>query len=292
MGIFLGSLLVFVCVVGIVDVIFSLRRQKRISRRLKGELENIQEKSFTATLKNWAIGIGEKIEKTNLPVIKKLIADISKKLQMAGIKDLKPSSFIGIQILAFSGAIIVSIVALGIYDWLVLLMMGILGFIFPQMWLNGKIKKRQRLLFKGLPDALDILTLLVEAGLDFGAAFNILIENEEGELIDEFYLAQQEIRLGKNRIQALTDMAKRVNYRPLTSVINAIVQSMQTGAAIGPTLKALSDQYRNERSLLAEKLGAMAPLKMMMPLIFLIFPTIFIIIFGPIVLSFLSGKIW
>ncbi|MDO9513858.1 MAG: type II secretion system F family protein [Elusimicrobiota bacterium] len=284
-------ILILGAVGGLLEALFSIRRQKIITRRLNGEIEKT-DKSLSETLRAWATDIGNKFENSNSPFIKKLLTDSSKKLRMAGIMDMRASSFLGIQVLAGCGTVIASIVALGIYDWVILLMMLILGAFIPPLILNSKIKKRRMLLFKCLPDALDILTLLVEAGLDFGAAFNILIENEKGELIDEFYLAQQEIKLGKNRLAALTDMAKRVNYRPLSSVINALVQSMQTGATIGPTIRALSDQFRGERAMLAEKMGQEAPMKMMMPLILLIFPTIFIIIFGPIVLSFLSGKVW
>jgi len=284
-------ILLFASVAGGINALFAIRRQKIIAQRLNGEIQKT-DKSLSETLRTWAVDIGKKFENSNFPFVKKMLADSSKKIRMAGIMDMKPASFLGIQVLAGCGAVLVSIVALGIYDWVLLLLMLILGAFIPPMVINSKIKKRQMLLFKGLPDALDILTLLVEAGLDFGAAFNILIENEKGELIDEFYLAQQEIKLGKNRLTALTDMAKRVNYRPLSSVVNALVQSMQTGATIGPTIRALSDQYRGERALLAEKMGQEAPMKMMMPLILLIFPTIFIIIFGPIVLSFLAGKVW
>ncbi|MCD6311371.1 MAG: type II secretion system F family protein [Elusimicrobia bacterium] len=283
--------LLFVAVASALEAVFAIRRQKIIARRLSGEIQKT-DKSLSETFRAWAADIGSKFANSNSPFIKKLLTNSSKKLRMAGIMDMKPSAFLGIQVLAGCGAVLVSILALGIYDWVILLLMLILGALIPPMVINSKIKKRRMLLFKGLPDALDILTLLVEAGLDFGAAFNILIENEKGELIDEFYLAQQEIKLGKNRLAALTDMAKRVNYRPLSSVVNALVQSMQTGATIGPTIRALSDQFRGERALLAEKMGQEAPMKMMMPLILLIFPTIFIIIFGPIVLSFLSGKVW
>jgi len=283
--------LIFASVAALLEAVFAIRRKKIIARRLSGDIQKT-DKTLSETLRAWAADIGAKFEHSDSPLIKKLIMSASKQLRMAGIMDMKASSFLGIQVHAGLGAVLVSVLALGIYDWVILLLMLILGALIPHLVLNSKIKKRRMLLFKGLPDALDILTLLVEAGLDFGAAFNILIENEKGELIDEFYLAQQEIKLGKNRLAALTDMAKRVNYRPLSSVINALVQSMQTGATIGPTIRALSDQFRGERALLAEKMGQEAPMKMMMPLILLIFPTIFIIIFGPIVLSFLAGKVW
>jgi len=274
----------------LVEAIFAIQREKQLAKRLKGEVG--EGRGIVATLKSWAVAIGNSLGKQEIPFVSKTIRENSKKLRMAGITNITGQTFFGIQVLSGIGFVLLFIILLGVYDWLILLLLLIIGYMFPSLWLNEKIKKRHMQIFKGLPDALDILTLLVEAGLDFGAALNILIENEKGPLIDELAQAQQEIRLGANRIQALTAVAKRVNYRPLTSVINALVQSMQTGAPIGSTLRALSDQYRTERAQLAEKLGAEAPLKMMLPLIILIFPTIFIIIFGPIVLSFLAGRIW
>ncbi|MDO8734236.1 MAG: type II secretion system F family protein, partial [Elusimicrobiota bacterium] len=91
---------------------------------------------------------------------------------------------------------------------------------------------------------------------------------------------------------ALNDMADRLSYLPLNTVINSLNLAFKTGGSIAPTLRVLSEQFRVERAQMAEKMAGEAPLKLMAPLILLIFPTIFIIIFGPIVLSFLGGRYW
>jgi tight adherence protein C len=136
---------------------------------------------------------------------------------------------------------------------------------------------------------LDMLTLMIEAGLDFNSALAKVIESEKGPLIDEFAITQQEVRLGKSRSDAFLSMIERIKYVPLNTVINSISLAIKTGGSLAPTLRALSEQFRTERSQLAEKMAAEAPIKLMGPLAMLIFPTIFIILFGPILLSFMNN---
>ncbi|OGS18201.1 MAG: hypothetical protein A3J83_04225 [Elusimicrobia bacterium RIFOXYA2_FULL_40_6] len=185
--------------------------------------------------------------------------------------------------------IVFGVVFFSSFDFIFLLVLFTVGFFMPYLWLKEKINKKQKAIFRSLPDALDLLTLLVEAGVDFNSAINILIENEKNVLTSELYHYQQEVKLGKNRINALLDLSARMDNKYLSSVISSITQALQTGSPVSATLKMLSEQFRSERSIMAEKLGAQAPVKMMIPLILLIFPTIFIVIFAPIVLSFLGG---
>jgi tight adherence protein C len=98
-----------------------------------------------------------------------------------------------------------------------------------------------------------------------------------------------EIELGKSRIEAFQAMSERLQYPSLNIVINSMITAIKTGGSIAPTLRALSDQFRTERFQLAEKLAAQAPTKLMFPLVIFIFPTIFIILFGPILLTFMQG---
>lgn len=288
-------LLVFVIIFLLTTYFFNLVREFSLSKRLKGKVQDeyvAQDKGLVATVKNIAVDIGNYFEKSEIPIFVKLLEQNKLNLIKAGMSDIKPSTFLGYQTLGAVAIVFISVLVFEVYNIFILMAIAVAGWFAPVLWLKEKIKKREREIFKQLPDSLDILTLLVEAGLDFGSAFNKYIENEKGPLVDEFYQVQQEIKLGKNRIQALTDMSKRVKHKHLTSVVNSIVQSMQTGAPIGSTLRVLSDQYRIERAQMAEKMGQQAPMKMMVPLVLLIFPTIWILIFGPIVLSFMAGKIW
>ncbi|MBU0951417.1 MAG: type II secretion system F family protein [Elusimicrobia bacterium] len=271
--------------------LFASAKQKRINRRLNsGSLVVVnKEKGIVVTLKRLSVKVGVKIGEMQYPAIKKYLSDINKLIATAGLANIGDQTFTGMQVIAGLGGIALGLVLFNSFDIFLLLVLFAIGFFMPYLWLKDKISKKQRAIFRSLPDALDLLTLLVEAGVDFNSAINILIENEKNTLTTELYLYQQEVKLGKNRITALLDLSARIDNKYLSSVISSITQALQTGSPVSATLKMLSEQFRSERSIMAEKLGAQAPVKMMIPLILLIFPTIFIVIFAPIVLSFLGG---
>lgn len=202
---------------------------------------------------------------------------------------ISPYTFIGIQFLSAAGAVAVALALLDIYNVVLLAAISVGGFYIPLALLKDKVKARHRAIFRQIPDVLDMLTLMIEAGLDFNSALNKVVASEKGPLIAEFAAAQQEVGLGKSRAEAFEAMTARIKYPPLNSVINSISLAIRTGGSMAPTLRALSGQFRTERSQLAEKLAAEAPVKLMGPLVLLIFPTIFIILFGPILLSFLNN---
>ena len=143
----------------------------------------------------------------------------------------------------------------------------------PNASLNNLIAKRHRAILRELPNVLDLLTLSMEAGIDFNAAVNkVIAKSQKTPLIKEFSLMQKGIRLGQSRREALEEMAKRVDLDALTSVTSAIIQADNLGASLGPVLRVQSEQMRVERFQLAEKLAHQAPVKMLFPLLFLIFP--------------------
>ena len=235
--------------------------------------------------------VGKSVEKLKFPFLIEMKKKIKRKLGVAGNPgNLSPSDFVAIQILAGIGLLFLVMILFETTDFIYLLLALLLGFYFPNYWLKNKIDVRHKTIFRSLPDALDLLTLCVEAGLDFGSAVNKLVERgKKGPLRDEFFNMQQEIRMGKSRIDALRDMAQRIDHTALTSVVNSLIQSIQLGGSLAPMLRAQSDQMRTQRFLLAEKLAAEAPTKLLFPLLFFIFPTIFIVLFGPIALMFLKG---
>lgn len=297
MQIILISILICAIVIIITNEIIIFVKNMQLEKRLKGKLMDaaeVQQEGIGGNILSMASKIGEFLEKYNITVFTQMVENIKINLLILGepYNKIKPYTFIGIQFLAGIGIIIFSILILAFYDVVTLLVLGVFGFFIPQMIVSSKVKAKHKAIFRQLPDVLDLLTLMVEAGLDFGAALNKIIESEEGPLIDEFFLSQQEIKLGKSRVAALNDMADRLNYLPLNTVINSLNLAFKTGGSIAPTLRVLSEQFRVERAQMAEKLAGEAPLKLMAPLILLIFPTIFIILFGPIVLSFLSGRYW
>jgi len=160
-------------------------------------------------------------------------------------------------------------------------LLGVLGFYLPLIWLGRKIKRRQGEILKALPDALDLLTVTVEAGLGFDAAMNMVTEKWDNELSWAFARTIAEIRMGKGRRAALRDMADRAEVPELTSFVAAIIQADQLGVSIARVLRIQSEQMRIRRRQRAEELAQQAPIKMLIPLTFLIFPAILVVLLGP-----------
>jgi tight adherence protein C len=157
----------------------------------------------------------------------------------------------------------------------------VLGFFFPQLWLQTRINARQRDVRKAMPDALDLLTICVEAGLGFEAAMSKVSEKWENELSVALLRAIREIQLGKSRRDAMRDMAERIGIPEMTSFVAAIIQSEILGVSLAKVLRIQSDQMRVKRRQRAEEEAHQAPVKMIIPLVFIIFPSIFIILLTP-----------
>jgi len=163
------------------------------------------------------------------------------------------------------------------------------GFLAPEFWLGRKIRARQMDMILQLPDALDLLTISVEAGLGFDAALAKVVEKMEGPLITEYRQALAEIRMGRLRRDALRDVATRADVQPVTNFIGAIVQAEQLGVPIAKVLQIQSQQLRIDRRQRAEEQAAKAPVKMLFPMVGCIFPTIFIVILGPAIVTVVRG---
>jgi tight adherence protein C len=162
----------------------------------------------------------------------------------------------------------------------------------PWLWLRDKVKARHRSISRELPYDLDLLTLSVEAGLDFAAALAKVVEKgRKGPLSLELSLSLKELKLGKTREEALHNLADRAGLSALTTFVRALVQADRLGTPLGKVLRVLAVQMRQERTQRAEKLANEAPVKLLIPLIGCIFPTIFLMLFGPIVYQvFLGGS--
>src|SRR5207302_8258873 len=163
-----------------------------------------------------------------------------------------------------------------------------LGFVggrfLPDVLLNNRIKGRQTELRLALPNALDLLTISVEAGLGFDAAIRRLVEKFKNALSDEFAQVLNEIRLGRPRLEALDDVGRRSCVEELHTLIQALNQSEQLGVGIAKVLRIQSEEMRRRRRQRAEEKAAQAPLKMLFPMIGCIFPTLFIVLMGPAVI--------
>jgi tight adherence protein C len=160
---------------------------------------------------------------------------------------------------------------------------GVLGYLLPGMWLGQQIKKRKHNILKALPDALDLLTISVEAGLAFDLALTRVADKWDNELSKEFKRALTDTRLGRSRRDALKEMAQRTGVDDVQTFVAAIIQAEQLGVSIGKILRIQSDQMRIRRRQRAEEAAHKAPILMLIPMAFLIFPSLFVVILGPAV---------
>jgi tight adherence protein C len=160
-------------------------------------------------------------------------------------------------------------------------MVGALGYFLPTIWLTLRIRNRKANILKALPDALDLLTISVEAGLGFDAALTKVTEKWTNELSLAFTRVLVEIQMGTLRRNALRNMADQTDVPDLTSFVAAIIQADQLGVSLARVLHIQSEQMRIRRRQRAEEAAHQAPIKMMVPLVFLIFPALFVVLLGP-----------
>jgi len=157
----------------------------------------------------------------------------------------------------------------------------ILGIYLPILWLNHLVRSRRSELQSALPDAMDLLTITVEAGLAFEAAMARVAEKDQNPLAAEFARVLQEVRLGRPRLEALDDMGRRCGVDDLHNFVQAVIQSEQMGSSIVKILHLQSDEIRRKRLQKAQERGAQASLKMLLPMVGCIFPSLWVILLGP-----------
>ncbi|HVD46959.1 MAG TPA: type II secretion system F family protein [Candidatus Limnocylindria bacterium] len=158
---------------------------------------------------------------------------------------------------------------------------AIIGLFAPMFWLSRRVSRRRMEIQSALPDALDLLVVCVEAGLSFESAMGRVAEKLENAMGEEFGRVLQESRLGRPRLEALEDLGQRTGVDDLHSFVQAVIQSEQLGSGIAKMLRIQSDEMRQKRVLRAQERGARASLKMLLPMVGCIFPTLWIILLGP-----------
>lgn len=168
---------------------------------------------------------------------------------------------------------------------------ALLGYYLPILQLQSQISRRQDAIVKALPDALDLLTICVEAGLGFEQAMGKVYEKWDNDLSMAFGRVLQEIQLGKRRSEALRDMSARMDVADVTSFVAALVQAEQLGVSIAKILRIQSDQMRVKRRQRAQEKAQQAPVKMMIPMVLLIFPSIWIVLLGPSIIVLLDAGV-
>jgi tight adherence protein C len=214
-----------------------------------------------------------------------------RKIISGGLRDqLNADEFIAFKIflVVFFPLVAGMINALKLYElpMYVILALPFIGFIYPDMWVNGEIKDRHKKVIRSLPFVVDLLALSTEAGLDFIGAIQKVVEKAApSPLIDELEQVLKEIKVGSARGEALREMAIRINLQEVNSFIAVLVSADQMGASIGKVLRQQSEQIRVLRFVMAEKAGAQANSKLMAPTFGLILPAIIIVMLVPFLLS-------
>jgi tight adherence protein C len=209
-------------------------------------------------------------------------------------KTYKPEDIMALQEIGFIFGLIFGLVLMSAIDFNLAwsLVVALIGLFYPLIWVNDQVSKRHLQISRALPFNLDLLTLSVEAGLDFTAALAKVVEKgKSGPLKEELALVLKQLKMGKTREEALKSMIARVDLPALSQFVTALIQADKMGTSLGKVLRIQSTQLRIERTQRAEKLANEAPVKMLFPLIACIFPTVFMVLFGPIVFAFMFGNV-
>jgi tight adherence protein C len=219
------------------------------------------------------------------------------KLANGGLmKEMSPEEFVALKFFMILGGPFAYLCVRYVTDadWPVSItpVMGIVGFFYPDVWLSGMIKRRADDTLRAMPFIVDMLALSVEAGLDFMAAMQRVIEKAPpSPLVEEFETLIKETKIGSSRAEGLRQLGWRVNIIEINSFCATLIAADSVGASIAPLLKQLSAELRVKRSSRAEQLGATAATKILIPMIFFILPAVLVAIFAPMVLKFVSGKL-
>lgn len=271
--------------------------QSRQSSALDGRLSTFTERTRSLEEMELELPFSERVIQ---PMVQKLLATfgkvssnknagkIKRNLEQAGNPgNLTPAMFVGVRVA-------VGLIGLGIGFYMTRLLQlpvmnmllgtffgGAIGYVFPGIWLDRKMRARKKNILKSMPDALDLLTISVEAGLGFDLALQRVADKWDNELSKEFHRVLSDTRLGTPRRDSMRMMAERCGVEDLTNFVQAIVQAEQLGVSIGKILKVQSEQMRVRRRQRAEELAHQAPIKMLFPMAFLIFPSILVTILGP-----------
>jgi tight adherence protein C len=163
-----------------------------------------------------------------------------------------------------------------------------LGYYMPLIWLRQKVDGRRAEIQKSLPDAMDLMVIAVDAGLGFDAALTRVVEKYKNALSVELGAMLREILLGRPRVEAMDDLGRRTGVEDLHNFIQAVIQSEQFGTPVGKILRLQADEMRRKRRQRAQEKAAQATLKMMLPMVGCIFPTLWIVLLGPAILILIN----
>lgn len=301
-------MLLFICIAALILGLTTSNRQLKIAERVEAlqSVRPVAEISHSAVSRQLQLPFYERAVKPILIAINKralgmapqgMIESVRKQLNAAG----NPPGLTEPIFLLLRGLGMLAGVALAVFFYtkiladaqpmmrtLVPLLLLFVGSMVPDYMLQNKVKVRQTAIRKVLPDTLDLLVVSAEAGMGLDGALAEVVQRKEGPLVDEFERALLEIRLGKRRREAWQDMADRAQVEELSALVAALYQAEELGVSIAKALRAHADGLRSRRSMKIREQAAVLGTKMLFPLIFCIFPALFVIIMGPGLLSMKS----
>jgi len=222
--------------------------------------------------------------------------DLLNRLELAGRPgNLTPEDFAAVRlvaaaILAAVGLLIGLLLGNTVYLAVSLVVGAALGYYAPVAWIKQKVDGRRGEIQKGLPDAMDLLVIAVDAGLGFDAALARVTDKYKNALSEQLAKALREVSLGRPRLEALDEMGRASGVEDLHNFIQAVIQSEQFGTGIGKILRIQADEMRRKRRQRAQEKAAQATLKMMLPMVGCIFPTLWIVLLGPAALILMKPR--
>ncbi|MCX5701738.1 MAG: type II secretion system F family protein [Candidatus Omnitrophica bacterium] len=224
------------------------------------------------------------IEKGNIP-----FENLRRKLVSSG-KLMNAGQFFAFKLLLMGLLPFATFVLLQPKDPTMLLAPLLIGFVYPDIWLNNKVRNRQAAILRELPHIIDLLNICVGAGLDFMVAVTWVTEGfRKSALIEEFNVMLKEIQMGISRRQALKNLSIRINSMEMSSFVRTLLQADRMGTPIAEALKIQAEEVRFRRFQRGEEMGLKAPIKLLFPLLFFILPVVMIIVAGPILIQFTRG---
>lgn len=219
-----------------------------------------------------------------------------KKLATAGLtRDMSPEDFFAMKLFLPLGFPILFLALRSFLEetWplSIVPIISALGYYYPEIWINGKTERRKEEILMGMPFIVDMLALSVEAGLDFVAAMQKVIEKAPpSPLVEEFEQMIREIKIGSSRAEGLRNLSWRTDVLAVSSFTATLIAADSVGASIGPILKTLSQELRQKRSSEAEKKGATAATKILIPMMMFVMPSVLLVIMAPVAMQFMAGN--
>jgi tight adherence protein C len=282
-------------VAGVVFLIakYLLDNMAKIGRegRVHNAYQNKKASIIMPTILRWAKLVGKFLARIKNKRFVNYVAKVSKDLSGLGgeFEKIEPHQFVALQLFAFVVMMFLCSISFS-SNIIFMFFSGCIVAALPYLYIRQNLQLRKERISRQLPDMADLLSVMLESGSDFFGAAEKVCKILTGPLSDEFSASVSKIYLGYDKKLALTEMAQKCGVDQLSFFVRTVSMALDAGVGMADTLKRLAYSMRQERAAVAEKKAQEAPVKMLLPLVLFIFPTIFIVIFGPIAINFLKGS--